>query len=455
MRLQLTGAPEDRIIRMNDSNEPERTGPRLRLRVSGYRSFRDVDVDLGAFHVLVGPNGSGKSTLFDALAMVGDIITSSSLESALGSAMKRDFDRRVQRSRMGDAHGLTWMRKGGRITLAVDVPIPRTTGGSLGHGASTCRYEVEIDVSDSPRFVNETFSVNDSQGARDHSGIASQAPPLIEAEKDPTIEPTPAECERGPWRKIVERSGKGLEQVSYQSETSAGRYRFLIRPERSAFGSLPANERQFPVATWFRNRFRRDPMGPSSSGRYGQLRVLESFRPMMADLADGVHRLQTGDRPRHGDWVEHVRRAVPEIVDITTREHSEGQGRYLVVRRKNDLDVPSWLVSDGTMRVLALTLIAYSGDRYATYLIEEPEHAIHPYAIETVFQSLSSVCDAQVLLTTHSPLVARLAKPSQLLCFSKDEEGATRIVPASEHPSIKDWLDSVDFDAMHASGIFG
>ena len=440
---------------MSDSNELERTEPRLRLCVSGYRSLRDVDVDLGAFHVLVGPNGSGKSTLFDAIAMVGDIVTSPSLESALGSAMKRAFGRRVQRLQVGDAQGLTWMRKGGRIALAVEAPIPRTTGDYLGGGVSTCRYEVEIDVTGSPRFVNEAFLIDDFQRAGGHSGIAWQAPPLIEAEKKPRAVPIAVEGERGPWRKIVERSGKELEEVSYQSETSASRHRFLIRPTRSAFSSLPADEEQFPVANWFRSRLSRPPMELSSSGRHGQLLRLDSFRPTMEDVADGVHRLETDHRYRHADWVEHVREAVPEIVEITTREHSDGQGRYLVLRCQNGLDLPSWLVSDGTMRVLALTLIAYSDDGQASYLIEEPEYGIHPYAIETVFQSLSSVYDAQVLLTTHSPLVARLAKPSQLLCFSKDEEGATRIVPASEHPLLRDWLDSVDFGTMHASGILG
>ena len=107
------------------------------------------------------------------------------------------------------------------------------------------------------------------------------------------------------------------------------------------------------------------------------------------------------------------------------------------------------------MRALSLTLLAYSKDRYETYLIAEPENGIHPYAIEVVFQSLRSVYGSQVLLTTHSPLVARLAKPSELLCFSTDQEGATQIVPASNHPLLKDWLDSVDFGTLLASGIFG
>ena len=58
------------------------------------------------------------------------------------------------------------------------------------------------------------------------------------------------------------------------------------------------------------------------------------------------------------------------------------------------------------MRFLALTLLAYLPDPAGPYLIEEPENGIHPRNVETVFESLSSVYDAQVLLATHSPGVA-------------------------------------------------
>lgn len=73
---------------------------------------------------------------------------------------------------------------------------------------------------------------------------------------------------------------------------------------------------------------------------------------------------------------------------------------------RNGLQAPSWLVSDGTLRFLALTLLAYLPDPAGPYLIEEPENGIHPRNVETVFESLSSVYDAQVLLATHSPGVA-------------------------------------------------
>ncbi len=90
-----------------------------------------------------------------------------------------------------------------------------------------------------------------------------------------------------------------------------------------------------------------------------------------------------------------------------------------MIRYRGGLEVPSWMASDGTLRLLALTLPAYIGDFRGIYLIEEPENGIHPRAVETMFQSLSSVYDAQILMATHSPIILSLADPSTVLCFAK------------------------------------
>lgn len=409
---------------MTNVASTERRPPRIRLQARGFRSLRDVDVALGAFHVLVGPNGSGKSTLLDAVAMIGDIVTSPSLGYALGRSMRHAFGRPVKELRAADARGLTWRRLGGPIALAVEAPVPRTVGSDLRRVARFCRYEVKFNAAGPPTILSETFSTWDSRGADSHS-------------------------------KIVQRSGDDAEEVSYQSETSADRYRFRIRSDRSAFAGLPADDGRFPVANWFRNRFSRPPIKRMEPSLGHALLTLDPSRPSAEEVAESVYRLETQDRQGHADWVEHVREAVPGITDITTDGHPRGQGRRLVLKCRNGLELPWWQASNGTMRALSLTLLAYSKDRYETYLIAEPENGIHPYAIEVVFQSLRSVYGSQVLLTTHSPLVARLAKPSELLCFSTDQEGATQIVPASNHPLLKDWLDSVDFGTLLASGILG
>lgn len=140
---------------------------------------------------------------------------------------------------------------------------------------------------------------------------------------------------------------------------------------------------------------------------------------------------------------------------ITTREREEDRHRYLVLEHFNGQETPSWLVSDGTLRLLALTLLAYLPDLTGIYLIEEPENGLHPLAVETVLQSLSSVYDAQILLTTHSPLVARLATPDELLCVARDEAEGTDMVRGTDHPRLRDWQGSADLGTLLASGVLG
>ncbi len=113
------------------------------------------------------------------------------------------------------------------------------------------------------------------------------------------------------------------------------------------------------------------------------------------------------------------------------------------------------MASDGTLRLLALTLPAYLGDFRGIYLIEEPEDGIHPRAVETMFQSLSSVYDAQVLTATHSPVILSMAHPCTVLCFAKTEDEATDIVLGSEHPALRDWHGESNLGVLFAAGVLG
>jgi predicted ATPase len=104
----------------------------------------------------------------------------------------------------------------------------------------------------------------------------------------------------------------------------------------------------------------------------------------------------------------------------------------------------------------ALTLLAYVEDlNGGSYLIEEPENGIHPKAMETVFQSLSSVCNAQMFCTTHSPVLLSLARPEQLLCFAKTAEGETDVIQGDQHPVLRDWQRTIDLETLFASGVLG
>ncbi len=112
------------------------------------------------------------------------------------------------------------------------------------------------------------------------------------------------------------------------------------------------------------------------------------------------------------------------------------------------------MASDGTLRLLALTLPAYLEDLKGVYLIEEPENGIHPTAVETMYQSLASVYSAQVLLASHSPVVLASSKAEDVLCFGKTQEGATDVIVGTQHPRLRDWHGEVDLGTLFASGVF-
>ena len=154
-------------------------------------------------------------------------------------------------------------------------------------------------------------------------------------------------------------------------------------------------------------------------------------------------------------WLEHVRTALPTVANIETIERPEDRHRYLQLEYQNGLQAPSWTISDGTLRLLALTLVAYLEAPGRIYLIEEPENGIHPQAVETIFKSLASTYSCQILCATHSPVLLSLAEPEQILCFAQTEDGAVDIVSGAEHPNLRDWRRETDLGSLFAAGVLG
>jgi predicted ATP-dependent endonuclease of OLD family len=98
-------------------------------------------------------------------------------------------------------------------------------------------------------------------------------------------------------------------------------------------------------------------------------------------------------------------------------------------------------------------MLAYMPQSWGLYMIEEPENGIHPGALQDVFDSLSSVYDAQVLLATHSPEFVAIADIKQLLCFGRTDEGVVDIIPGPSHPRLAKWRKEIDLGTFFASGI--
>ncbi len=118
--------------------------------------------------------------------------------------------------------------------------------------------------------------------------------------------------------------------------------------------------------------------------------------------------------------------------------------------------MPSWLLSDGTLRLMALTLLNYAAteDDLDTYLIEEPENGLHPLAIQVVYETLSQPpVNSQILCATHSPIFLAQTDLEHALVFRRAPEGYAVVRRAPEIPELQAWAGRVFLPDLFVTGV--
>jgi predicted ATPase len=412
------------------------------LEALNFRSLHYIRQPLDAFHVLVGPNASGKSTFLEVVSFLGKLV-SDGVEKAVGERTENFQD-------------LLWNRRGNHFELAIEAGIPENRKNALGtEKYDSVRYEVAI-----------------SADSKSEIGIAKEKVFLFTAPAEvrkevllfPDPHPAPATILTGTRkgiRTIVSKSANGNSNFNSETHAKPGKgwvNSFKLSPKKSALGNLPPDETKFPVCTWLRETLTEgvQPFVLNSLiiRRASPPHQRRGFRTDGSNIPWVIKHLKE-DEERFGGWLAHVQTALPDIENIDVVDRPDDNHCYLQVRYNSGLEVPSWVVSDGTLRLFALTLPAYVPDFKGIYLIEEPENGIHPKAVETVFQSLSSAYDAQILVASHSPVILNIADIRSLLCFAKTADGSTDVVSGPNHPRLKEWKGETNLGLLFAAGVLG
>ena len=419
-----------------------------RIQVLNYGCLRYVDVPMDRFHVLIGPNASGKSTLMDAIKFVSDVVRNG-VEAAVTARTANFAD-------------LVWGRpqepENQRFEISLEFALPDSIQNLLPpeRGYQVFRYTLTVGVDG----ATGKFGIDDERGA-----LIAQ---LHARDRQLTFFPEPV----SPVNTMVQRGRRGMRTVF--SKNRAGRSRFYpetvlktggegwraafnLGDERSAMSILPDAASEYPVTTRILSYLREgittlslnsERMRQASPPGFGS-----DFLPdgsNMPWVADSIN----AQAPQQAkDWMHHVQGALQGFQSLDVSERPEDRHKYLTLKYDNGLEVPSWTASDGTLRLLALTMLAYMPQSSGLYMIEEPENGIHPGALQDVFDSLSSVYEAQVLLATHSPEFVAIADVEHLLCFGKTPEGVVDIIPGELHPHLRDWQHETDLGTFFASGI--
>jgi predicted ATPase len=418
------------------------------IEALNFRCLRYISQPLGPFHILVGPNASGKTTFLDVIAFLGRLV-SEGLDDAI-------------RERTQNFKDLIWGREGNGFELAIEAAIPDEYRSKLGDkDFNIIRYEIalEIDAENGENIIKTEKVVLKKTRKKEKFSIRELFPHWS---GNPTGTIISARSKKKESRTIVAKNPKGNDNFYSEVHSEPGKGwapSFKLGPRKSALANLPEDESKFPVSTWLKKflnegiqQFIFNSQLMRKASPPGQV---WGFKPDGSNLPWVIDNLQKKNPGKFQDWIFHLQTALPDIENIRTVERPDDKHRYLVLCYHGGLEVPSWMASDGTLRLLALTLPAYLPDLTGVLLIEEPENGIHPRAVETAYQSLSSVYDAQILLATHSPIILSMVEADKVLCFAKTVEGETDIVRGIDHPNLKEWKGEVNLGDLFAGGVLG
>jgi len=176
-------------------------------------------------------------------------------------------------------------------------------------------------------------------------------------------------------------------------------------------------------------------------------------------LAAILHKLekQNGEKGSLEQIVAGLRGAVPGFKNVRAKAlEVEGKWTFQVVEDRIRGAINPRSVSDGTIRLLAMLVIAHWSARCSTLLaIEEPENGLHPHLSKHIVELLRTASETrQVIATTHNSSFLDELEPEEVILCDK-KEGFTVVHHASEVAEIKSFRKHFRLGELWEQGTLG
>lgn len=385
-----------------------------RIEVDGFKSFEKLDVSLTPFTAIVGNNAAGKSNLFDAIQLLSSLATHDVAEAV-----------KDMRGEPLELFRQTSAGREKRIALAVEVlvdPLVRDPWGSqvqLSH--TRIRYEVALEWREIRPGVPRIQ-------------VAHEAVLPIMRMNDPwAAELGPTKAFRNahlkykrskPWLTTADRPEGAMFEI--HQDGKQGRNRPASAAEATVLYSITNAE--FPHLFALREEMRHWrllQLDPALLRRPSPAAASDVLAPDGANLAAVLAqlRLETADAEHPNgaldDIAAELNNLIPGVARLQADLDKSSREYRIELTMRDGLPFSSRVVSDGTLRVLALLTLLHDPRHRGTVCFEEPENGVHPGRVKDLVRRLRDMVTnlrashlpdppsplSQLLLNSHSPVV--------------------------------------------------
>jgi predicted ATPase len=393
-----------------------------RLQIQGFKNLRDVDLHFGPFTCIAGRNGVGKSNLFDAITFLSDLASMPLLAAALKVRGTGD--------RIGGIENLFARSEAEskQMTLIAEMIVP-----------SEVTDDYDRQATASATFLQYTLVLGfDHQRTEEHDRDPIYidreeliAKPSSEAGKLLEFGPDKAWLKRhvrGPGNRrtpFIETDENHAIKL-YGDLAKAGRPSTVPARKSPQTVLSGVNASSHPTALAARREmqsWRLLQLEPSA------LRAPDEYRGAARLSATGGHLPNTLMRigSQH-EVAEQLAELIPGIASVDVDSDDIRQQRTLGVTMRNRERYAASSLSDGTLRFLALAVLASDPQASGLICLEEPENGIHPQRIPEMLRLVRRLAEEvesdeeqiapplrQVIINTHSPLVVAELHDGDLL----------------------------------------
>ncbi|MCS6887599.1 MAG: AAA family ATPase [Chloroflexus sp.] len=403
-----------------------------RLKVSGFKNL-DVDVSFGPFTCIAGANGTGKSNLFDAIQFLSKLSDHTLLDAAMSV--------RSEGGRFTEIRHL-FHRAGNRfaeqMSFEAEMIVPPEGTDDLGQPAKASitflRYRLVLSYRRSEsRASTEGLEILAEELTHINIGDAAKH---LRFPHSPAWRRSVVKGRRtGPLISTQEKDGKRL--IKLHQEGAAGRPREYLAETLPRTVLSSANAMESPTTLLARREmqsWRLLQLEPSALRRPDELTAPTRLSMNGAHipatlnyLAYAPHQSDISGEAIFDKLANRLSELIEHVRSIRVDRDEQRQLLTLEVIDHSGTNLPARALSDGTLRFLALALLALDPRETGLICLEEPENGIHPERIPAMLRLLRDMAVdpnyevgvdnplRQVIINTHSPIVVSEVYDDELL----------------------------------------